>query len=75
MKTKYVIALACMIVNCVLGYVVINQIKPDRTHCSFAAGTEVLTSQGMKNIENIVRGDEVYTYDIKEGEWSYKPVI
>jgi Ca-activated chloride channel family protein len=38
-------------------------------------GTEVLTRQGLKAIEQIVRGDEVYAYDIKLEGWSYKPVI
>jgi Ca-activated chloride channel family protein len=75
MKTKFAFTLACLIILCTSGYLVINFMKSNRAHCSFVEGTEVLTKQGLRAIEQIVTGDEVYAYDIKSEGWSYKPVI
>jgi hypothetical protein len=41
----------------------------------FPAGTPVATKEGLKNIEEIQVGDEVWAYDEKTGEIGLKPVI
>jgi len=41
----------------------------------FAAGTKVHTREGLKNIEDIVPGDEVKSMDPATGEIAYKKVL
>jgi Pretoxin HINT domain/Domain of unknown function (DUF4280)/HNH/ENDO VII superfamily nuclease with conserved GHE residues len=41
----------------------------------FPAGTPVATKYGLKNIEDIQAGDEVWAYDEKTGEVGLKPVL
>ncbi len=65
----------CFFVLGVSGYFVIDHEKTNHTHGSFVEGTGVLTKQGLKPIEQITEGTEVYAYDIESGRWSYKPVI
>jgi RHS repeat-associated protein len=43
--------------------------------CCFVAGTQVLTDQGHRNIEDVQTGDLVWSKDTATGEQSYKPVI
>ena len=75
MKTKYTLAIVCVFILCVLVFFVINHVKPNQVHGSFVEGTDVMTKQGLKPIEQITRGTEVYTYDIESEMWSYRPVI
>lgn len=41
----------------------------------FPAGTPVATKDGLKNIEDVKAGDEVWAYDEKTGEVGLKPVV
>lgn len=41
----------------------------------FTAGTQILTRDGYKNIEDIQAGDYVYSTDDKTGESDYKEVV
>ena len=41
----------------------------------FVAGTQVLTDEGLKNIEDIQAGDYVYSTDEETGESGYKEVL
>ena len=75
MKTKYTLAIVCVFILGVLVFFVINHVKPNQVHGSFVEGTDVMTKQGLKPIEQITRGTEVYTYDIESEMWSYRPVI
>ncbi|MFN3406034.1 MAG: polymorphic toxin-type HINT domain-containing protein [Cytophagaceae bacterium] len=52
-------------------------LKEDRKYpygC-FLAGTEVFTGKGMKNIENISKGDSVYSYNLTKGEVELQLVV
>jgi regulator of RNase E activity RraB len=45
------------------------------TKACFVAGTPVATKDGLKNIEDILFGDEVWAYDEKTGEIGLKEVV
>jgi hypothetical protein len=45
------------------------------TKACFVAGTPVATKEGLKNIEDIQFGDEVWAYDEKTGEIGLKEVV
>ena len=48
--------------------------KLSKGKCCFVAGTQVLTKDGLKNIEDIEVGDLVLAEDPEKGEKAYKPV-
>lgn len=49
--------------------------KTDSTiPCCFVAGTQVLTDQGYRDIEDIKTGDKVWSKDTETGEQAFKPV-
>ena len=41
----------------------------------FVAGTPVATKYGLKNIEDLVSGDEVWAYNEQTGETALKPIL
>jgi hypothetical protein len=41
----------------------------------FVAGTPVATKDGLKNIEDLVSGDEVWAYNEQTGETALKPIL
>ncbi|MFS1526109.1 toxin C-terminal domain-containing protein [Microbulbifer sp. 2304DJ12-6] len=53
--------------------------KPDAAKgvgkvCCFVAGTQVLTKDGYKNIEDVELGELLYSKNVDTGEQDYKPV-
>ncbi len=46
-----------------------------RGTCCFVAGTQVFTEQGLRNIENIQKGDLVWAENPETGEKALKPVV
>lgn len=46
-----------------------------RSNCCFIAGTQVLTDEGSKNIEEIEPGDMVWSRDEYTGDEGFQPVV
>lgn len=42
--------------------------------CCFVAGTQVLTENGYKNIEDVLLGEKLWAKDVETGEQAWKPV-
>lgn len=54
----------------------VPQYQPERfAHECFVAGTQVVTSRGMKPIERVIVGDNVLSRNVVSGELSWKPVL
>ena len=49
--------------------------QSDELLTCFPAGTPVYTSDGDKPIEQVQRGDFVWSYDLAEGAWHLRPVL
>ena len=62
-------------IACTVCTIVGELAMPFRNTCCFIAGTLVLTTAGLKKIEEIREGDLVLAYDEETGEQAYKPVV
>ena len=49
--------------------------KAAKRSCCFVAGTQVLTEDGYKNIENVKLGEKLWAKDVETGEQDWKPVV
>ncbi|MCV2886477.1 HINT domain-containing protein [Aestuariibacter sp. AA17] len=49
--------------------------KAGKRSCCLVAGTQVLTEDGYKNIEDVKLGEKLWAKDVETGEQDWKPVV
>jgi RHS repeat-associated protein len=49
--------------------------KASKKACCFVAGTQVLTEDGYKSIEEVKLGEKLWAKDVETGEQDWKPVV
>ena len=57
------------------GVGILRKIYKSRKVCCFVAGTQILTKDGYKNIEDVAIGDWVWSKDTETGEQAFKRVV